>query len=237
MPERHDRHAEHGAQSERHSRQPPGARRRQARWRRTPDPPTAPSTVFFGLIAGASGRASERAARIVLRGVADDHRQHQQEQRVAAARLANGNHRAERQAEIQRRKQARRGEAERVAAAVPVRSASAAPSATSADISTTSIGARAGRRQTPRTSASPRQPAGIAGTGNPLARASATYSTNAEHEQQLGDGEEDGGGAEPDDRDREGEQDGAAQNASHLAPSATGPTGDGLMPPYRRSRF
>ena len=39
---------------------------------------------------------------------------------------------------------------------------------------------------------------------------------------------------EPDKNDRQDDEDGAAQDPGHFALSATG---DGLIPPYRRSRF
>ncbi len=53
-------------------------------------------------------------------------------------------------------------------------------------------------------------------------------------EQEESDRLEDERRREPYGGDREGDEDGAAQDAGHFAPSATG---DGLMPPYRRSRF
>ena len=222
---------------ERHDRQPPARRRRRRQAAPKTNPPTAPSIVFFGLIAGASGRRPNARPGVVLRGVADDDRQHQQEQRLAAARLANGDQRAERQPEVQRREEARgrRGPARRGRRAR--RSSVSAPSATRADISTTSTGSRHGPAQTPRTSASPRHRRAARARAGRWPERAPCIRSRPSTQKQLGDGEEQHRRREPDDRDGDDEENGAAEDASHLAPSATGPTGDGLMPPYRRSRF
>ena len=65
--------------------------------------------------------------------------------------------------------------------------------------------------------------------GGRRAAASVAYSTNARTSSDFGDGEKRiSGGANQTTRDCESEEDGAAEDARHLAPSATG---DGLMPP------
>ena len=106
-----------------------------------------------------------------------------------------------------------------------------APSATRADINTTSIGTgrpprKGGARQ------HGRDTGGNRGHGQPAGPGERHVFDESQHEEQLGDHEEDGRRREPDDRNGKNEQNGAAQDASHLAPSATGPTGDGLIPPY-----
>ena len=80
---------------------------------------------------------AERAAGVVLRGVADDHRQHQQEQRRRGPRsLANRDHRADRQPDVERRKQRRRRRARARRCRRATTPSDAAPIATSAAIST-----------------------------------------------------------------------------------------------------
>ena len=69
------------------------------------------------------------------------------------------------------------------------------------------------------------------------ASASRAVLDEREQQQRFGDDEEEQRRREPDDGDGEGDEHGAAQDAGHFAPSATGAAGDGLMPPYRRSRF
>ena len=55
------------------------------------------------------------------------------------------------------------------------------------------------------------------------------------HDEQLGHEQEQPGRGVPDGRHGEHDEDRAADDpGDHLAPSATG---DGLIPPYRRSRF
>ena len=75
---------------------------------------------------------------------------------------------------------------------------------------------------------------GHIGMLRPLARARPTSSVAAAPSRRKATALKTSGGREPYDGDREGDEDGAAQDAGHFAPSATG---DGLMPPYRRSRF
>ena len=91
-------------------------RRKHAAGRRAPSPPLpsttppiAPSTVFFGLIAGASGWRPNARPRVVLRRIADDDRRPPAAATASApADAAHGRQRAERQADVEHRKQRRR---------------------------------------------------------------------------------------------------------------------------------
>ena len=248
MPERHDRHAEHDAQAR--SAQPAATRRPPRRAATAPN--TRPADgPFHGLLWTHLRRerpAPERAARIVLRGVADDHGQHQQEQRVAAARLADGDHRAERQARgtatetgSPRRVRARRGRRSR---RVSVEGAERDERRHQHDVDRR----RQAAARTPRTSASPRhRPESPAPAARCSGRAPRIRRIRAP-----------GAARRPPKKTAAGDnQTTAIAKASRIAPLRTRviadqpgrvsagslgaerdrTRGDGLMPPYRRSRF
>ncbi len=91
--------------------------------------------------------------------------------------------------------------------------------------------------ETPIDAASVAMAPAAAGTGSPAASASRRYSMNASSSSASATTKKSSRRRQPDDGDGKSDERGAAQDAGHFAPSATGAAGDGLIPPYRRSRF
>ncbi len=77
-------------------------------------------------------------------------------------------------------------------------------------------------------------PAATAGTLNPLARASSDVLAEGQQQQRFRHEEEHLRGREPDDRDREQHEDGAARNTFHLLAWGPTPTPDALAPSCSR---
>ena len=205
------------------------------------NPPIAPFDRLFRADGGRQRTATERAPRVVLRRVAGDHREHQEEQRLASRLGADRDHRPDRQPEVQHRKDRRRGAAERVALAFPGRQCDRRQRHEPRDEDGVEHHAAEHQAiQDPHARAHAETCQHRGGTrgsernGVPPAAASFAYSTNARTSSVSATARNISGGANQTTATATRDEDRAAENPRHLTPSATG---DGLMPPYRRSRF
>ena len=238
-PQRDDGHAEQRPERNRDVGQPPpsGHGHRQ---RAEHESTSGPFDGFLRTDCRRQPPAARRAAGVVLRDIARHDREHQQEQRGAAARFANRHHRPNRQPQVERREHRGRREPERVGTAAPPHQRQAGER----NERSHDRGVKRGYR--PRDVTQPwrrgetkrRQRGGGSGRDarypEPARGGELRQLDERADEQELGDGKEEDRRREPDDGDSEGQERGAAQDARHLAPSASG---DGLIPPYRRSRF
>ena len=192
------------------------------------NPPAAPSIVFFGLIAGASSRRPKRPPRAVLRRVADDNGQHQQEQRFPAVERADRDQCADRQADVQQRQKRRPEAAGGVALTFPRRERDGSKDHErrhEGGIEQNRGGFDAAihpsRRRNANRGGHRRCAGGAAGHVEAGGAGEPRVLGERKHQEEFGHREEEPAGREPHDGYGNGREDGAAQNASHCCCAIT----------------
>ena len=232
MPKTNDQHAEHEQRSVTGEGQHfAPAKTMNAVPKMTP--PIAPSIVFFGLIAGASGSSAEHAAHVVLRRIADDNRAREAGASRASSE-APGRRRACRAASRCRRPRTprRRRPADRM-----IRDQHFGRHPQQRHQSATTALPASSTRTTTQHSATASTTARIGDVHDLQVLACGQRSDDAREDAQSDDGQQ------QDRRERNRHESDPADEANHawlqtpvrghLAPMTAGE----LMPPYRRSRF